>query len=574
MEDNTKEQVLQKNKSSKKKAAIISVAVILCVLVAVAVGIFVMQKHLSDRSYEIQFYAGEQLVETVTLSGSGIVTVPEAPEKPGYTFEGWFLDNDSWQKPFKEDHFAQDKIKQNVKVYAKYVGNKYTLSFVVKEETVATLEVISGEKIGQLPNVPAKTNYTPAGWTIEGVLIDENTVWTYTEDKIAEPKYKGEEYTLTLVDEEGNKQQVTVEYGKKLPNLPQPPSKEGYQGYWSIDGTILLENSRWWYTEDKTAHAVYVVAPIYYSAKIYLKDSPGGEYVDRTVDYLDYVGELAGEDGKSVNIIDIVKALWPDGYQINLRASQLAGIVSQENPLVLNVYFDKITREDTGNQLPGDSFEFGIAGDIYVLTFDAKVGTFTPVNVVCGSLVGKLPQVPAKSGYTGAWVVDGQVITENTIWSIGANKTATVAYTPNPYHLSFEGVDTDIAVTYGHAISNLPAVPEKMGYTGVWEINGVTLTDGMVWSYGEDMTATAVYSPLSYKLSFTGASSDVESMTVVFGEELSNLPAAPQKQGYTAVWMVDGQILVEGSVWNFASDKVATVSYIRNNELPGDPLDN
>lgn len=359
MEDNTKEQVLQKGKPDKKKVVIISAAAILCVLV---VGFIVLFSHLSGQPHQIQFYVGEELADTVTLTGSGSITLPEAPEKPGYTFDGWFLDQDSWQKPFTADHFAQQGIWRDTKVYAKYVGNKYTLSFAADDETVTTMEVISGEKIGTLPSVPEKSNYTPVGWTIEGVLIDENTVWAYTDGKTAEPKYKGVEHTLTLVDETGAQQQVTVTYGEKMLDLPQPPQKDGYQGYWSIDGTILLENSRWWYQESKTAQAVYVVAPAIYSVIIYVKDDPDGEYVDRTAEYLDYVGELVGEDGQQINIADLVEELWPDGYQIDLRASQMTGTLSQDDTLILNVYFDKITREDGGNQLPGDPFDFGTAG--------------------------------------------------------------------------------------------------------------------------------------------------------------------------------------------------------------------
>lgn len=432
MEDNTKEQVLKK-KPSKKMIAIIAAAVALCVLVGVGV-IIAVQNYLPEQSaqpYQIQFYADGQLVDTVSLSGTGSITLPKDPNKPGTTFEGWFLDDGTWQQPFSKDYFAQNAITKNTSVYAKLVSNQYKVSFMVKGETLGMTEVIFGEKIGNIPAVPEKENYIPVGWTIEGVLVDENTVWTYSADKVAEPQYKGENFTLTLTDENGTQQQIAVQYGEKMTKLPQPAVKEGYLGYWSIDGTILLENSRWWYAENKTAQAVYTVVPVYYNVKIYLKETADGEYIDSTADFLDYVAELSGEDGKWVNITELVNALWPDGYQLNLRASQLAGMVSQATPLTLNVYFDKSNREDIGNQLPGDGFDFGVIGETYVLTFEGENGAITSMKVVCGSPIGKLPQVPHKPGYTGVWCIGNKVITESTVWSSGSDKVAKVVYTPN-----------------------------------------------------------------------------------------------------------------------------------------------
>ncbi|MBQ9114067.1 MAG: hypothetical protein IJY05_03995 [Clostridia bacterium] len=64
------------------------------------------------------------------------------------------------------------------------------------------------------------------------------------------------------------------------------------------------------------------------------------------------------------------------------------------------------------------------------------------------------------------------------------------------YTLSFEGAETAveaITVIAGSAISNLPEVPAKDGYTGVWQIDGITITAETVYNYGADKTATAVY---------------------------------------------------------------------------------
>ncbi len=58
---------------------------------------------------------------TVLVSGNETVMLPKDPEKAGYTFVGWFLDNDTFEKPFKATQFVTTAISADTKVYAKFI---------------------------------------------------------------------------------------------------------------------------------------------------------------------------------------------------------------------------------------------------------------------------------------------------------------------------------------------------------------------------------------------------------------------------------------------------------------------
>ncbi|MBQ7373305.1 MAG: InlB B-repeat-containing protein [Clostridia bacterium] len=60
-----------------------------------------------------------------------------------------------------------------------------------------------------------------------------------------------------------------------------------------------------------------------------------------------------------------------------------------------------------------------------VLSFDGLSDT---INVMGGSVIGELPEVPEQAGKVGFWAVDGVKITADTVWAFEGNKTAEVCY--------------------------------------------------------------------------------------------------------------------------------------------------
>ena len=140
------------------------------------------------------------------------------------------------------------------------------------------------------------------------------------------------------------------------------------------------------------------------------------------------------------------------------------------------------------------------------------------------------PEVPAKEGYTGAWNVVTDPITEDT--------TIEAVYTINTYTVTFEAegetVDT-IVVDWGTVLTDedYPEVPAKEGYTGAWNV----VTDPIT----EDTTIEAVYTINTYTVTIVDEDGNViGTITVEHGDIITaeDLPAVPAKEGYTGKWII------------------------------------
>ena len=98
-------------------------------------------------------------------------TEPAAPEKTGYTFDGWYLGDE------KYDFSAA--VEQNITLTAKWTLNTYTVTFDPNggnelAEADKTKAVKIGEAYGELPT-PTRKGYNFAGWYTEA---EEGTVVT------------------------------------------------------------------------------------------------------------------------------------------------------------------------------------------------------------------------------------------------------------------------------------------------------------------------------------------------------------------------------------------------------------
>ena len=180
-------------------------------------------------------------------------------------------------------------------------------------------------------------------------------------------------------------------------------------------------------------------------------------------------------------------------------------------------------------------------------------GTITTLEVEKGQAIGEnLPAAPTKEGYlfkgwntsadgTGTTVTADTVITENMdLYPIFEEDIPPVVEVRVVFDV--DGQKSEVKVVKGEAIgSNLPAAPEKDGYTFKgWN----TKADGT----GETVTAeTVVTDDMEVYAVFEQNPAPIEEVRVVFdvdgvksevkvikGEAIgSNLPADPEKEGYT-----------------------------------------
>ncbi len=123
-------------------------------------------------SYTVVFMNDEKeyakkLVEKNTALGE----LPKDPEKPGYTFNGWYDEN---MNPVSEETI----VTRNMEVHSEWSrASTYTVTFYDRGEKWAEKTVDAGDELGDLPDEPERE-----GWTFDGWYDDnENRVTERTE---------------------------------------------------------------------------------------------------------------------------------------------------------------------------------------------------------------------------------------------------------------------------------------------------------------------------------------------------------------------------------------------------------
>ena len=182
----------------------------------VTVYAYYEQDEVVTTKYDITFMADGQVIETIKTSGNELITLPTAPPKQGYTFKGWYFDENTWTQKLEANTYENIELDENKTVYAYYeqdevVATKYNITFMADGQVIETIKT-SGNELITLPTAPVKQGYTFKGWyfdentwtqkleanTYESIELDENkTVYAYYEqDEVVAIEY--------IIDGNGN----------------------------------------------------------------------------------------------------------------------------------------------------------------------------------------------------------------------------------------------------------------------------------------------------------------------------------------------------------------------------------
>lgn len=137
--------------------------------------------HYSYVDYKLMFNTngGEPLDDKVVHYTSKYGVLP-TPVRPGYSFEGWYLDSALSEK-VSPDTIV--KTLGNHTIYAKWEIEKYRVVFDTDGgSTVSSKEVTFGKKYGTL-EIPTKDNYVFTGWYLDvshTVQVYDTTIVTAT----------------------------------------------------------------------------------------------------------------------------------------------------------------------------------------------------------------------------------------------------------------------------------------------------------------------------------------------------------------------------------------------------------
>lgn len=124
------------------------------------------------------------------------------------------------------------------------------------------------------------------------------------------------------------------------------------------------------------------------------------------------------------------------------------------------------------------------------------------------------------------------------------NVTVNAVYTAKQYTVTLDyngatagNTQQSITVTYGQEVSSLPS-PEKTGYSFAgWEYNNIQITSSTVWAYDDETTElTAKWSADEFTVTFKADGETVDIKVYTVENKNITEPAVPNKTGYTGTW--------------------------------------
>ena len=352
---------------------------------------------------------------------------------------------------------------------------EYTLSFESAEGTVDPITVWSGDPLSNLPAVPEKSGYTGV-WKIDGVEINANTVYNYGANKTAVAVYTKKLERIDVA------KTVTIGVGagelqSQLQIKLTPASTLTSNAWWNINGSTLIAAN----------NGVDIMNYIYINGQN-LRALSDDNRTNNTYPVGSATGWLTNSDQCRPAFVETTS----DGIYVTV----LHAFSTNTYTITLKAGFELLNAEGNIYTISEDVeflYNNGTVSKIeeYTLSFEGLDDTLT---VITGQALGILPDVPEVEGkLVIGWAIDGEKITEDTLWTYGEDKTATPVYADS-YTLFFEGIDDTLTVWMGQPIGELPEVPAKDGCEGVWTIDDVEITIDTLYTYGADKTATAAYS--------------------------------------------------------------------------------
>jgi uncharacterized repeat protein (TIGR02543 family) len=206
-----------------------------------------LQLSYAAATFTITFAGDGFAVFTQIVANGGKVTKPADPVRTGYTFGGWFTDNNTFAD---EWDFAGDVVTQNITLYAKWTAvaaTTFTVTFAGDGVSIASQTVADGGKVTK-PADPVRTGYTFGGWyTDNGTFLNgwDFTTTVVTQNITLYAKWTAvavTTFTVTFAGENVNIVSQTVVQGGKIAK-PADPVRAGYTfgGWFTDNGTFLKE---------------------------------------------------------------------------------------------------------------------------------------------------------------------------------------------------------------------------------------------------------------------------------------------------------------------------------------------
>ena len=433
-------------------------------------------------SYTVNFNTnGGSEVDTQTLVHGEKVVKPADPKLNGFTFGGWYTDEDCTDE---NKYDFETPVTANFTLYAKWEGTFYGIRITDKDgNAVYVTSENANDVLGD-----GTVSYVP-GYLEEGKNLDDfldKMLRGETVEGIRLPKLtlNGASFKQLAVGNWGDDlmtQQLNVFFQLELVGDSSIAYDETYSGEGAVhsldvfalcitgSGTLNVtapaENG-WGLSGDWRFYRQE-------SGTVTITGGKQGIWYDiwSRFSLMFHGGKLtieAGNDPKDYGVINSWERI---SFDISESTTFLLGdsaenCISLTAPYTIDSVRQELTDAYDEGKLTHDPFYLSLTAN-YTVTFDTNGGSKVNSQTVPYGETAKTPAIPTKTGYTFAgWYLEGEKFNFST--PVTKDMTLTAKWTANQYTITF---DTDggsavapITQDYGTAIT-APADPTKSGYT-------------------------------------------------------------------------------------------------------------
>lgn len=197
-------------------------------------------------------------------------------------------------------------------------------------------------------------------------------------------------------------------------------------------------------------------------------------------------------------------------------------------------------------------FTASCGGNAYRVEFYVDGELYKYFLVEEGGYIEEVPAVPTVEGMSGVWSV-------TYFDEITSDMKVHAVYSRSFYTVKFY-VDGELyeekSVRKNSALADIPAVPERAGYRGTWNVTDFAAVN-------KDLTVTAVYTALEKTVTFMSGDEVVALRYVTDGTVLKDIPDVPCFTGknYSSKWVVRTDGSTEDADFNAIYDDLTLYAH-------------
>ena len=464
----------------------------------------------TPEKYNISFWADGAYLPGTTADYDTTITLPTAPAKAHYTFDGWYTDGQNYKTQFTES----TKVSGDTILYAKYSPIMWTVTFnTYGGSSVDAVKIMDGEVFYDFPYGLTKTGYTFDGWYTDENCTSGNEAQAQNvySDITLYAKWNINYYTVEFISNGGtyvNSQSVA--YDSTVTKPDDPTLNHQVFGGWYTDAAL------------KTAYN--------FSSKVTKNMTLYAKWTDlmRTVTF-------NSKGGSSVTAVKV-----KDGQVI----TQMPASPTKQGHVFVGWYTDEslddYTAFDQGAAIQSDITLFAKWRiNTYQVFFDSKGGSDVNAVIVDWNTTVAEPAAPTKAHMIfGGWY-SNEALTKAFSFNtkITADTVLYAKWTVVERKITFNtnGGSPVGAIKFNEGTTvTKPANPVKEGHVFAdWYTDQALTTSFDFAKDSEDLTSDitlyAKWNINTYKVTFnSNGGSDVDTATVDWNTTVT-APAAPTK---------------------------------------------